>query len=205
MSKDCSAATGQSGGAIGTCGRGPATPTRPPLPNRSLPAFRSFLADALFLRDQLQRRLTVTAALDLRDDHTAILRDVLRTYLPSDARAYVFRSRAHGGARRYSDLDLALEWDRPLGLDLIGQIAEALSDFDLPFKVDIVDLSVVEPAFRTRVAADCVPLDVFVLYNNERQPRSMNLMREARCAARRPCNDELVDVPPGNCGYGRAP
>jgi hypothetical protein len=46
-------------------------------------------------------------------------------------------------------------------MDLIDQIAGALSDSDLPFKVDIVDLSVVEPAFRTRIAADCVPLDVF--------------------------------------------
>jgi uncharacterized protein len=103
----------------------------------------------------------MNATLDLREDHTAILRNVLRAYLPVDARAYVFGSRARGGARRYSDLDLALEWDRPLGMDVIGQIAGALSDSDLPFKVDIVDLSVVEPAFRRRIAADCVPLDVF--------------------------------------------
>ena len=103
----------------------------------------------------------MTATLDLRDDHTAILRNVLRTYLPVDARAYVFGSRARGGARRYSDLDLALAWDRPLGYDLIGQIAEALSDSDLPFKVDIVDLSLVAPTFRKRIAADCVPLDVY--------------------------------------------
>ena len=102
----------------------------------------------------------MTATLDLREDHTAIRRNVLRTHLPVDARAYVFGSRARGGARRYSDLDLALEWDRPLGMDVIGQIAEALSDSDLPFKVDIVDLSVVEPAFRRRIAADCIPLDV---------------------------------------------
>ena len=102
----------------------------------------------------------MTATLDLREDHAAILHSVLRTNLPVDARAYVFGSRARGGARRYSDLDLALEWDQPLGMDVIGQIAEALSDSDLPFKVDIVDLSMVEPAFRRRIAADCVPLDV---------------------------------------------
>ena len=59
---------------------------------------------------------------------------VLRAHLPPGARAYVFGSRAHGGARRYSDLDLALEWDRPLGLDMIGQIAEALSESDLPLQ-----------------------------------------------------------------------
>ena len=102
----------------------------------------------------------MTATLDIRDDHAAILRRVLRQHLPAGARAFVFGSRAHGGARRYSDLDLALEWDRPLGLDLIGRIAEALSESDLPYKVDIVDLATVDPAFRTRIATECVALPV---------------------------------------------
>jgi predicted nucleotidyltransferase len=98
----------------------------------------------------------MTATLDLREEHAAILRGVLLAHLPPGARAYVFGSRAHGGARTYSDLDLALEWDRPLGLDVIGEIAEALSESDLPYKVDIVDLSIVDPAFRARIAADCI-------------------------------------------------
>jgi hypothetical protein len=51
------------------------------------------------------------------------------------ARAFVFGSRAHGVARPYSNLDLALKWTRPLGLDLLGQIAEALSESDLPYRV----------------------------------------------------------------------
>ncbi len=100
----------------------------------------------------------MTAAMDLREDHAAIVRNVLCAHLPRGARAYVFGSRAHGGARQYSDLDLALEWDRPLGLDIIGQIAEALSESDLPFKVDIVDLSLVDPAFKARIAANWIAL-----------------------------------------------
>ena len=102
----------------------------------------------------------MTAALDLRDDHADIVRGVLRAHLPQGARAYVFGSRAHGGARRYSDLDLAIEWERPLGLDVIGEIADALSESDLPYKVDIVDLSIVDAAFRARITADCIPLEV---------------------------------------------
>jgi predicted nucleotidyltransferase len=98
----------------------------------------------------------MTATLDLREDHAAMVRGVLRAHLPPGARAYVFGSRAHGRASTYSDLDLALEWDRPLGLDVIGEIAEALSESDLPYKVDIVDLSIVDPAFRARIAADCI-------------------------------------------------
>jgi len=102
----------------------------------------------------------MTAALDMREDHAAILLSVLRALLPAGARAYVFGSRVHGGARPYSDVDLALEWDRPLGLDIVGQIAEALSESDLPYKVDIVDLATVEPTFRLRIAGNCVPLEI---------------------------------------------
>jgi predicted nucleotidyltransferase len=100
----------------------------------------------------------MTATLDMRDEHVAVVRAVLRQYLPSGARAFVFSSRANGTARRYSDLDLALEWRQPIGLDVVGEIAEALSESDLPYRVDIVDLATVEPAFRARIEADAIPL-----------------------------------------------
>ena len=100
----------------------------------------------------------MTAMLDMRADHIVIVRDVLRKYLPLGARAFIFGSRAQGTARLYSDLDLALEWRQPIGLDVVGGIAEALSESDLPYRVDIVDLSTVEPAFRARIEADAIPL-----------------------------------------------
>ncbi len=100
------------------------------------------------------------SVLDMREDHVRLLRAVLRAHLPADARACIFGSRAHGGARRYSDLDLALEWVRPLDPDLIGRIAEALSESDLPYKVDIVDLAIVDPGFRAHVLADCIAFDI---------------------------------------------
>ena len=118
-----------------------------------------FLAEATYLRDELQAAPAMTSTLDIREEHARILRSVLREHLPKDARAYVFGSRARGGARRYSDLDLALEWHRPLGLDLLGRIAEALSESDLPYKVDIVDLMTADPSFRARITSECVPFD----------------------------------------------
>jgi predicted nucleotidyltransferase len=102
----------------------------------------------------------MTSVLDMSEDHAGIVRGVLHAHLPEGARAFVFGSRAHGDARRYSDLDLAIEWDRPLGLDLLGRIAEALSESDLPYKVDIVDLATTDPAFRVRITADCIPFEV---------------------------------------------
>jgi predicted nucleotidyltransferase len=100
----------------------------------------------------------MTSVVDMAEQHVAIVRDVLRRHLPTGTRAYVFGSRAHGGARRYSDLDLALESGQPLALDLIGEIADALSESDLPYRVDIVDLAAVEPGFRARIVADCIAL-----------------------------------------------
>jgi predicted nucleotidyltransferase len=100
----------------------------------------------------------VTQAIDLSQAELAIVRDILRAQLPSGTRAWVFGSRATATARRYSDLDLALEWDRPLGLDLLGRVAEALSDSDLPYKVDLLDLRSLDPAFRARIEADMIAI-----------------------------------------------
>ncbi len=93
----------------------------------------------------------MTPAIEITEEHAAIVRDILRRYLPAGSRVLAFGSRVTGGARPYSDLDLAIESARPLGLDLTGRIAEALSESDLPYKVDIVDLATVDPGFRPRI------------------------------------------------------
>jgi hypothetical protein len=43
---------------------------------------------------------------------------------------------------------------------MLGQIAEALSESDLPYKVDVIDLATVEPAFRERIRSSCVPFEI---------------------------------------------
>ena len=100
----------------------------------------------------------MTAAIDLHPDHAAIVRAIPRAHLPPGVQVFVFGSRAQGGARRYSDLDLALQWHRPLGIALLGAMAEALSESDLPFKVDLLDLATVDPSFRARIAPGLMAL-----------------------------------------------
>ncbi len=72
----------------------------------------------------------------------------------------MFGSRATGTARRDSDLDLALVVDRPLDWVLLADITMALSESDLPFKVDVLDLMAVEPSFRQLIDADRVALPI---------------------------------------------
>ena len=100
----------------------------------------------------------MTRAIDLSWDELALVCAILRAHLPADIRVRVFGSRATGTARRYSDLDLALEGNGPVGLDIIGDLAEALSESDLPYKVDVVDLRSIDPAFRALIEPDMVEL-----------------------------------------------
>jgi predicted nucleotidyltransferase len=70
----------------------------------------------------------------------------------------VFGSRATGRARRYSDLDLAIDAGRPLTLAEIAGLTEAFSDSDLPYKVDPIDWHNIEDRRRQIIAAERVAL-----------------------------------------------
>jgi predicted nucleotidyltransferase len=100
----------------------------------------------------------VTRAIDLSQTELVIVRAILRTHLPPATQAWVFGSRATATAQRYSDLDLALEAEKPLSPDVLGDVAEALSESDLPCKVDVIDLRSVDPAFRAIIEPDMIAL-----------------------------------------------
>lgn len=108
----------------------------------------------------------MTTSLDITTPHLAIVRALLRAHLPAGNVVHVFGSRMLGRDRRYSDLDLALESDGAPAPDVIAARAEALSESDLPCRVDLVDLALVDPAFRDRVLRDaqalawCMPISV---------------------------------------------
>ena len=59
-----------------------------------------------------------------------------------------FGSRIRGGSHRYSDLDIALDAKGPLDTRKLSQLRECLAASNLPFLVDIVDISTVSEEFR---------------------------------------------------------
>jgi type I restriction enzyme S subunit len=92
-----------------------------------------------------------------RDDERLVLK-VLRAHLPPNTKAWVFGSRATGRARRYSDLDLAIDPGRRLTLDETAKLAEAFSDSDLPYRVDVVDWHTIDDRWRRTIVAERVAL-----------------------------------------------
>ena len=94
-------------------------------------------------------------SVDLRPDHWAIVRSALRLHVP-DREVLAFGSRATWTAKDYSDLDLAVMGEEPLSLRTASALDEALSDSDLPFKVDVVDWARIDDSFRAVIRRHAV-------------------------------------------------
>jgi predicted nucleotidyltransferase len=90
---------------------------------------------------------------DLSPGDLAIVRDILRRHVP-DLPVWAFGSRVTGGARRYSDLDLAVIAAEPLPFGLLGRLREDFSESGLPFRVDILDWAATPEPFRSVVERD---------------------------------------------------
>jgi predicted nucleotidyltransferase len=68
-----------------------------------------------------------------------------------DVMVVLFGSRASGSAGVASDIDVAVLPRTPLPTGLLSRIREALEESHVPYRVDVVDLTSVDPAFRKRV------------------------------------------------------
>ena len=97
--------------------------------------------------------------IDLRPDHAKIVRDILGKRLPPGVKVRAFGSRAKWTAKAHSDLDLALKGDAPLSASLLADLAEAFSESDLPFKVDVVDWRAVGLGLQQAIDRDGVELN----------------------------------------------
>lgn len=102
--------------------------------------------------------MTLNLSLDIGVAELAMVREILLRHVPN-ARVYVFGSRATGRAKKFSDLDLCIQSDRPLGLDVMSALAEDFSESDLPWKVDIVDWATIKPEFRKIIDQDKIVLE----------------------------------------------
>lgn len=102
----------------------------------------------------------MTIALEIAPDHLALVRDILGAHLPVGVQVLVFGSRARGGAKRFSDLDLLLKGQGPVGPDLLSRLADAFEESALPWRVDLVDDHALTPEFRAVISPDLVPLEV---------------------------------------------
>lgn len=77
---------------------------------------------------------------------------ILQRFLPENE-VWAFGSRVNGNAKHYSDLDLAIISEQPIPLPLLAEVAEAFSESDLAWKVDLVDWATTSERFRQVIVA----------------------------------------------------
>lgn len=83
------------------------------------------------------------------DDHWLnIVRDYFRKHVPRDCQVWVFGSRVSGKHKKFSDLDIALIYDKPLSPQALLNLEEALDESALPIKVDVVEFYKASPEFQ---------------------------------------------------------
>jgi type I restriction enzyme S subunit len=95
--------------------------------------------------------------LDLPDDQLDLVRTILAEHVPH-AKVWAFGSRVLGTARKFSDLDLAIEAQEELSISTLGDLRYAFEESDLPISVDFLDMRSVRPAFRAIVERQRVPI-----------------------------------------------
>lgn len=77
------------------------------------------------------------------------IREIIFNFLnPRECQVFIFGSRATGRANKFSDYDIGILSKKPLSFDRLAFIKEAFEESNLPFRVDIIDFSLVSQRFR---------------------------------------------------------
>ncbi|MEW5875165.1 MAG: nucleotidyltransferase domain-containing protein [Candidatus Zixiibacteriota bacterium] len=99
--------------------------------------------------------MTDAPNIDISPPQWEIVRAILQRHIP-DREVWAFGSRVTGTARQYSDLDLVIFGDEPVGLAVMSALREDFSESELPFKVDLVEWATTGAAFRKVIEKDKV-------------------------------------------------
>jgi predicted nucleotidyltransferase len=106
---------------------------------------------------QSNAKTTAMPAIVIQPHEWEELSAILQKKLPG-RKVWAFGSRATGRrVKRFSDLDLAIE-GKEMTLREAAMLDEALDESRLPFKVDVVELDRLAPAFRAAIEPDLVLL-----------------------------------------------
>ena len=97
-------------------------------------------------------------ALQLDQRHQRIVADILDKALGQIGQAKVYGSRATGRARPSSDLDLVIF--PPASESLVGELALAFEECDLPIFVDVIAWErISNPVLRAEIERDAIPFE----------------------------------------------
>ena len=81
------------------------------------------------------------------------------SYVAVPPLAWAFGSRVLGTAKKFSDLDIAIEAEDELSIGTLGDLRYAFAESNLPISVDLLDMRTVRKPFKQIVEGQRVPLN----------------------------------------------
>jgi predicted nucleotidyltransferase len=88
-----------------------------------------------------------------------VLKSILNKYLPGPGYKYfIFGSRAMSKHRKFSDLDIGILGPSEIPGSILIQIEQDLSDSDIPYLTDVVDLSIVSESFKKKALSNTISI-----------------------------------------------
>jgi len=80
--------------------------------------------------------------------YLTIIKDIVLSYIdPSEHLVFLFGSRAKENSKRSSDVDIGIMGKKPIG-KIYYKIVDKIEESIVPYKVDIIDFSMVEEKFK---------------------------------------------------------
>ena len=89
--------------------------------------------------------------ININPEDLATVSAILQRIVPNHE-VHAFGSRVKDTATEFSDLDLVVITQQPLSLATYTELCEAFSNSDLPFRVDILDWSVLSDHFKELIS-----------------------------------------------------
>lgn len=92
--------------------------------------------------------------------HRDFLISMLKQYIPDkNAMFYLFGSRAKGGYKEYSDIDIAVDLNgKRLPSEILARLSQAFENSIYPYEVDIIDLNNISEGFKRCIEKDLVEI-----------------------------------------------
>lgn len=91
--------------------------------------------------------------MNLNPEQISTIKETFSRVIP-DVRIYLFGSRLNGAPRSDSDCDIALDAGRPLSLQEVSELRDALEKSRLPFLFDLTDVQTASPEFIRRISTE---------------------------------------------------
>ena len=102
----------------------------------------------MLVETKVIRRKPEFKMINYEKKYLAIIKDIVLSYIdPAEHFVFLFGSRAKSNNKQSSDVDIGIIGKKPIG-KIYYKIVNKIEESIVPFKVDIVDFSMVEEKFK---------------------------------------------------------